>query len=59
MKIQKYVNQIMLSLEKKRLWIFLLIAGTFYDIFHLSDIYLIRRILDKKYNKKKYFYTGL
>ncbi len=36
-----------------------LIDNLFYDIFQLSDIYLIRRILDKKYNKKSIVYTGL
>jgi len=47
--------EIMFEIERK----IKLISGTFYDIFQLSDIYLIRRILDKKYNKKSIIYTGL
>jgi hypothetical protein len=47
--------EIMFEIEEKMV----LISRTFYDIFQLSDIYLIRRILDKKYVKKSIIYTGL
>lgn len=35
------------------------ISFHFYNFFQLSDIYLIRRILDKDYNKKSIIYTGV
>lgn len=50
-----YKLEIMFEIEKKLKFI----SSEFYNFFQLSDIYLIKRILDKKYNKKSIVYCGL
>ncbi len=56
----KYISfdfklEINIEIEKK----LAIIVQDFYLFFKLTDIYLIRRILDKSYTKKNIIYTGL